>query len=225
MTTHSKLTAAKKTASFERQKAAQQIQTRDKIIAAATRVFAAYPYHSASIRMIGKAAGVDHPLINYYFPTKSVLFEAVLQTETEKYFLANIEWFNGIQGLGPEKGLSLYLDRFFAFAIENPEALRIITLNLAQPEKSAIIPGYQQIQDFFAKTADTFMQTVPLDAAKREIKMFTTNFNTLAINYLGADTYYAGIMGMAPGSREYLEWVKENMMYLFLPQLREIVGG
>jgi len=225
MTTHSKSTASEKTASFERQKAAQQNQTRDKIIAAATRVFADYPYHSASIRMIGKAAAVDHPLINYYFPTKAALFEEVLKNETEKYYLANISWFDGLAGLSPAKGLSLYIDRFFGFALKNRAALRIITLNLVQAQNAMIIPGYERIQDFFARTAHTFMQAIPLQGADTEIKMFTTNFNTLAINYLGADTYYAGIMGMAPGSRRYLEWVKENLMYVFLPQLKQIVGG
>lgn len=210
---------------MQRQKTKRQNQTRDNILAAATRVFADYPYHSASIRMIGKAAAIDHPLINYYFPTKAVLFEEVLKNETEKYYLANISWFDGLAELSPAKGLSLYIDRFFGFALKNRAALRIITLNLVQAENATIIPGYQRIQDFFARTAHTFMQAIPLKGAEHEIKMFTTNFNTLAINYLGADTYYAGIMGMAPGSRAYLEWVKENLMYVFLPQLKQIVDG
>ena len=223
MSISSKSIAAKKTPVSQRQKTKQQKQTRNLILSAATRVFAAYPYHTASIRMIGKAAGIDHPLINYYFPTKAELFEEVLKKETEKYYVANISWFDGIPELSPKKGLSLYLDRFFAFALDHPEVLRIITLNLAQPEKSAIIPGYQQIQDFFARAAHTFMQAVPLQGSKREIEIFTTNFNTLAVNYLGADTYYAGIMGMAPGSSQYLQWVKENMMHVFLPQLKQIL--
>ena len=124
MTDFSKPIASGKPKMPRKRAGRRKSQTRDAILAAATRIFAAYPYHTASIRMIGKAAGIDHPLINYYFPTKAALFEAVLKAETENYYLANIEWFSGVIGLGPEKGLSIYIDRFFAFALENPEVLQ-----------------------------------------------------------------------------------------------------
>ena len=41
--------------------------TRLKILKAARKVFAQRAYHAASIRMIGKEAGIDHPLISYYY--------------------------------------------------------------------------------------------------------------------------------------------------------------
>jgi len=214
----------KKRPSIPKKKGQHKKPTREKILEAATQVFADYPYYTASIRMIGKTAKIDHPLINYYFPTKAALFEEVLKTATEKYYVANISWFEGLTRLGPEKGLSLYIDRFLDFALKHPKALRIITLNLVPAEKSDIIPGYQQIQNFFARTTHTFTQKIPLNGSKQDIEMLTTSFNTLAINYLGASTYYAGILGMEPGSRQYMEWVKDSLIYMILPRLKQLLG-
>ena len=113
MISPSKTKPQKKRPAIPNKKGRQKKSTREKILEAATQVFADYPYYTASIRMIGKAAEIDHPLINYYFPTKAALFEEVLKISTEKYYLANISWFDGLAKLGPEKGLSLYIDRFF----------------------------------------------------------------------------------------------------------------
>jgi AcrR family transcriptional regulator len=197
--------------------------TREKILDAAGRVFADYSYYSASIRMIGKAAGIDHTLISYYFPTKAALFEEVLSIASENYYDANILWFEGLTKLGPEKGLALYIDRFLAFAVKNPNPLRIITLNLVPAEQPGIIPGYQRIQNFFARTTAVFREKIPLKGSNREIEMLAMSFNTLAVNYLGAETYYAGILGMAPGSRKYLEWVKRSMIFMILPRLKQLL--
>lgn len=220
-----KTKAPKKRSSFQKKEGPQKQLTREKILEAATQVFADYPYYTASIRMIGKAAKIDHPLINYYFPTKAALFEEVLKRVTEQYYVANISWFEGLRELGPEKGLSLYIDRFLDFALQHPKAFRIITLNLVSAEETGIIPGYQQIQDFFARTTHTFTQAIPLSGSKQDIEMLTTSFNTLAINYLGASTYYAGILGMQPGSRQYMQWVKDSLIYMILPGLKQLLGG
>ena len=53
-------------------------ETSEKILEAAQQIFATYPYHSASIRMISNLAGVDHPMIKYYFGSKADLFREVI---------------------------------------------------------------------------------------------------------------------------------------------------
>ena len=199
--------------------------TREKILEAAIRVFSDYPYYTASIRMIGKTAGIDHPLISYYFPTKALLFEEVIEHVIDEYYQANITWFNGLEGLDPERGLALYIDHFFDFALKHPKALRIVALNLVQAEENETIPGYQRVRDFFSKTKQTLKNTIPLQALDADIEMFTNSFNTLVINYLGAGPYYASLLELSPGSRQYLQWVKKTLMFMFLPQLKQIIGG
>jgi AcrR family transcriptional regulator len=219
-----KITGKNKTSSASSKKALAK-PTRDKILEAAIKVFADYPYYAASIRMIGKVAEIDHPLINYYFPAKADLFEEVLKITTEEYYQANITWFEGLEKLSPEQGLSLYIDRFFDFALKRPKTLRIITLNLTQAVESEIIPGYERLLNFFSKTTQTFIKTVPLKGTEKDIKMLTTNFNTMAINYLGASDYYAGILGMEPQSPQYLKWVKDSLIFMILPQFKQLLKG
>jgi len=220
-----KIKPSKKKASDQRAGESQKKPTRDKIINAAVKVFADYPYYAASIRMIGKEAEIDHPLINYYFPTKAALFEEVIKHVTDEYYQANIKWFKDLEELDPEPGFSLYIDRFFDFAAKHPSALRIVALNLVQAEGHDVIPGYERVRDFFGKTKQTFKKAIPSQGSAVDIEMFTNSFNILAINYLGASTYYAGILGLAPGSRQYLKWVKKTMMFVFLPQLKQIIIG
>ena len=203
----------------------QKTPTREKILDAAKRVFAEHPYSAASIRMVGNEAGIDHPLISYYFPTKADLFEAVLEEIAQTYYEANTSWFEGLDALSASRGFPLYIDRLLDFTSKNPEALRIMALNLAQPEEAAIIPGYQRIQGLFTRNAETFRKVATLRASTRQIRMFTESFNTLVINYLGASAYYAGILGLNPRSAAYLKWVKETLLFLFLPPLKQLILG
>jgi AcrR family transcriptional regulator len=203
----------------------QKTATREKILEAAKKVFAEHPYSAASLRMVGYAAGIDHPLISYYFPTKADLFEAVVEDVAETYYEANISWFEGLGELSASRGFSLYLDRLIDFTSKHPEALRIHALNLVQPEESAIRPGYKQVRRLFTKNAETFRKVATLRSSAREIRMFTESFNMMVINYLGAATHYAGVLGMNPRSAAYRRWVKETLLLLFLPRLKQLIRG
>jgi len=199
--------------------------TRAIILKAAKSVFSEYPYHSASIRMIGKAAGLDHPLVSYHFRTKADLFEVVLADICEEYYAATTKWFKGLGNLGPARGLAFFIDRLLGFTRAHPEAFRILLLNMVQAHESGIIPGYRFIQDLFDRTTQTLKETVPMRASDDDIEMFRRSFNTLVINYLGASYYYAGILGLSPGSRKYMQWVKASLTSLFLPRLKQLIAG
>ncbi|WP_248926903.1 TetR/AcrR family transcriptional regulator [Paenibacillus hamazuiensis] len=58
---------------------------REKIIAAAYQLLAEKGYDQASTKEIARAAGVAQGLINYYFPSKDLLFAEVFKNETIKY--------------------------------------------------------------------------------------------------------------------------------------------
>ena len=199
--------------------------TRAIILDAAKSVFSGHPYHSASIRMIGKTAGIDHPLVSYHFRTKAELFEAVLSNICEEYYEATIKWFKGLDRLEPAQGLAQFIDRLLDFTRAHPEAFRILLLNMVQVHESEIIPGYRFIQDLFDRTTQTLKETVPMRASDDDIEMFRRSFNTLVINYLGASTYYAAILGLSPNSKKYMQWVKASLMSLFLPRLEQLIAG
>lgn len=54
---------------------------KEKLIAAATVLFADHGYQGVSIRQIGEAAGVNSAMISYYFGGKQGLYDAVLGTQ------------------------------------------------------------------------------------------------------------------------------------------------
>lgn len=58
---------------------------RDRIISAAYKVLSEKGYDKASTKEIAMTAGVAQGLINYYFPSKDLLFAEVFRRETEKY--------------------------------------------------------------------------------------------------------------------------------------------
>ena len=199
--------------------------TRLKILKAARKVFAQYAYHAASIRMIGKEAGIDHPLISYYFPSKAELFEAVLADIVQEWDKANEAAFEGLEKMSPETGLALYLDRIIGNSRKNPYAARVYLLNMVQAQDEETIPGYQAIRTFFERTMAVIKDRIPLQASDRDIEIFRQGLNTLILSYLGAKSYYAGILGMDADSGEYEKWLKDMLMVLFLPRLKQLISG
>ncbi len=85
---------SKKSKSLEEKK--RESATRKKILDASKKVFGENPYHSASIRNIGKEAGIEHPLINYYFPAKADLFEAVICELEEHRLKYQTHWLKDV---------------------------------------------------------------------------------------------------------------------------------
>jgi AcrR family transcriptional regulator len=196
---------------------------RQKILNAARTIFARYPYHSASIRMVGNEGGFDHPIINYYFPTKAALFEALLAEICEEFFQANLSWFNGIECMTPLDGLSLYIDRFLDYNCKNPAPLRIIMLNFVLSNALDELPGHQHIHKLLRDTRHTFEEKSSLTATPEAIGMFIHSFNMLVMIYLGAGDCQAQILGMEPGSNSYQVWVKDALIFIFSSHLNKLI--
>jgi AcrR family transcriptional regulator len=196
---------------------------RQKILTAARTIFARYPYHSASIRMVGNEGGFDHPIINYYFPTKAALFEAVLAEICEEFFQANLSWFSGLERMTPLDGLSLYIDRFLDYNCKNPTPLRIIMLNFVQSNTLDELPGHQHIHKLLQDTRRTFEEKSPLKATPEAIGMFIHSFNMLVMNYMGAGDCQAQVLGMEPGSNAYRVWVKDALIFIFYSHLNKLI--
>ena len=57
---------------------------KEKLLAAATRLFAEKGFAGVSIRQLAEAAGVTSAMISYYYGGKEGLYEAVLTTQYER---------------------------------------------------------------------------------------------------------------------------------------------
>lgn len=193
--------------------------SRENIMKAARMVFAEYPYKSASLRLIGKQGGFEHPLIHYYFPSKAELFRAVIQEMCDEFYQATLTWFEGLAGKPPEVGLASFIERLLDYSAANPEPFRMIFMNMATISRLEEIPGAELIPELFARLRNAFMDRLPVRGGEEEIIMYTDSFNTLAISYLGASGCHAQVLGLEPDSPEYRNHLKNTLMFLFLPQL------
>jgi len=199
--------------------------TRERILKAARQVFADNSYNAASIRMIGKVGGFDHPLIHYYFPSKAELFEAVIEDICREFHEAYVSWFDGIESRLPADALPVFIERLLDYNLENPEALRMIMQNVAQIDRLEEIPGYQHIPRILEKNREVFDQKVSHQATPETVSMFINSFNSLVIYYLGANSCQAQALGMDAQSDQYREWVKQTLLFIFLPRLEAMIFG
>ena len=199
--------------------------TRDRIITGAKKVFARLPYQAASMRMIGKEGGFNHELIRYHFPNKAGLFETILHDLCDDFYNSNISFLDELSKMDAKEGFSLYIDRFLAHHFRNPEALRIIVLNMVMTDKPKNIPGYRYIPEMLSSTRRTFKEKIPIIASDRELEIFISGFNNLLLHLLGAGYCQASILGLKHTSIEYRAWVKTTLLEIFLPHLKRLVGS
>jgi AcrR family transcriptional regulator len=196
-------------------------ETRRTILDAAIKVFAAHPYNAASIRMIATQGGFYHGLIRYHFPNKAIIFKTVVEEVCQNLLNANKKWLSEISTRSPKKALTVYLDRLIGFFRTQTEVFRIIVQNISHDDPSSL-PGYRYLVNYAITSQKEFENRFKM-LPKDRIRPFLSAFNVLAVNYMGADRFYAEIQGMAPGSDEYLRWAKETMISIFLPLIKEII--
>jgi AcrR family transcriptional regulator len=117
---------AKKKASDQSAKPRRRLsagERRERILGAATELFAARGYAGAPIDAIARAAGVSPPVLYDHFPSKLALYEAVIDSH-----FANLRaiWsrFPAVE-LSTET-ITASFDAWFAYVEDNPDAARIL---------------------------------------------------------------------------------------------------
>ncbi len=195
-------------------------ETRQIILNAAKIVFARHPYNAASIRMIATEGDFYHGLIRYHFPNKAAVFEEIVKEICRKLFEANRIWLKEIAALPPKEGLSAYLDRFIGFSVVNNETCQLIIQNLGNDDPDTL-PGYNYLKDFFSNTRKDFETILLTLIPESELQRLLDSLNILLVYYLGAKNAAADIVGLDPKSDEYLKWVKETILFLFVPVLNQ----
>lgn len=193
-------------------------KTRRDVLDAACRVFARHPYDAASIRMIGREAGVGHAVIGYYFPAKADLFRAVAAEICDDLYRANEQWLAEVRRMDLREGFEHYVERFVAFSREKPCVLRIMMLNIAGGEVGAI-PGRDLLVEVIEAIRRLFVTTMKLTASMEEVGRFSDSFNALLLYYLGAPESAAWLLRMDPEGPDYFQWVHGTLVSLFLPML------
>ena len=190
--------------------------TRERILTAAIKVFARHPYHAASLRMIAAEGGFYQGLIRPHFPTKASLFEALCEDLTRAFSEKTRIWMKEIGGMLPEQGISLYLDWCIEYYQDHKDELRIIVQNITQEDEQNI-PGYSHLINFLADRDTIAENTAMLVFDKDSMSRFQESFTALLLHFLGSATPQARVLGFGKDSPDYFKWVKETMLFVFLP--------
>ena len=103
----------------------------DKILQAATELFASNNFDGTSIKDISKLSGVNSALISYYFGGKKNLYQEVLNTQSAM-FLDLIEQVNK-QAISPIMKLHLYTKEVALIQMLRPMVVHLIYRELLTP--------------------------------------------------------------------------------------------
>jgi AcrR family transcriptional regulator len=97
----------------------KDISTEDKIREAARAVFIAKGFSGCSTREIAKASGMNVALVNYYFRSKSQLFQLIFNAAMEDFTNTMVEVFSRDLTL-PEK-MKILIEKEYEFLSQHPE--------------------------------------------------------------------------------------------------------
>lgn len=195
--------------------------TKAMIINAARKVFARHPYHKASIRMIAEEGGFLFSLINHYF-TKSELFGAVAAAVSEELLTDFISWLKDIQGLPPEKGFSLFLDRALDYFFEKPDMLQILMKNAGEAGSKDMAPAFESFSKYVFTGGGILVNELRMEKSVDNIVVWVYGVLNLLINFVGAAPYHCKVLNMDPSGEDFRKWVKNCLVYLFTPTLKDL---
>lgn len=195
--------------------------TRAMIIDAARRVFARHPYHKASIRMIAEEGGFHFSLINHYF-TKSELFGAVASAVSQELLKDFTVWLKEIQKLPPEQGFSLFLDRALDYFFEKPDMLLILMKNAGEADSKDTAPAFESFSKYVFTGGGILINELRMEKSVDNIVVWIYGVLNLLINFVGAAPYHCKVLNMDPDGDDFRKWVKNCLLYLFSPTLKEL---
>ena len=198
-------------------------ENRDKILAAAQQIFANYPYESAGIRMISNLAGVDHPLIKYYFGSKADLFREVISHMMAQRRELQENWYGAVKSMGPSRGFPRFLDFVLEDYRRRPGLFHIVSLNFRQVDPENPIPGFDLIENSMKSEIDRMKAGMGVDVPDHEAEVFIRVFSALLTSFLGGAPNHARMLGMDPESIVYFNWVKESILFALLPRFKLMV--
>ncbi|MFP3943624.1 MAG: TetR/AcrR family transcriptional regulator [Alphaproteobacteria bacterium] len=110
--------------------------TKQAILRAACKEFAAHGFSGATVRAIGARAGVNHSMIKYYFQNKGLLWRAAVASLFRGLWGA-LDFFNlERSGLSDLEIFKTFMRRYVRFCAEHPEFARIMVQeNLSENDR------------------------------------------------------------------------------------------
>ncbi len=108
------------------------MDTREKILETATRLFSMQGYTNTSLSQVAKEAQVSKALIFWHFENKEKLFRTVLQRTFEPYFINVVD---DLEGLSEVDQIKLLIDQYYRFVSENLYSVRFLVSLILRDEQ------------------------------------------------------------------------------------------
>jgi AcrR family transcriptional regulator len=139
-----------------RQRGEQQraIETRERIIAAATEEFATHGYDGASVRTVAERAGARHTMVTYHFNGKEGLWQAVMDRLVRTFNSQQMERLEGLRGVSEVVQLRLLFEEFIRYSASDLNLHKLMghAANRASPEIDMMVSDY--LQEYFNTIAE-----------------------------------------------------------------------
>ena len=126
MTPHGKLTAEGGSGRLP------VVDTREKILETATRLFSTHGYANTSLSQVAKEAQVSKALIFWHFENKETLFRTALQRTLEPYFI-NVA--GDLEGLSEVDQIKRLIDAYYSFVSENIYSVKFLVSLILRDDK------------------------------------------------------------------------------------------
>jgi AcrR family transcriptional regulator len=126
------------------------LQTREKILASASRLFSEQGYDNTSLSQVARQAKVSKALIFWHFDSKEKLYRSALRKTLEPYFI-NVD---GLEGLGEREQIERLIDLFYDFVHENVYSVRFfLSLTLqAEQQPDEVLSRVNELYRIFRKS-------------------------------------------------------------------------
>ena len=122
----------------------QALQTRDRIVTTAARLFSESGYEHTSLSQVAREAQVSKALILWHFDSKEKLFRAALGRTLEPYFIDVEE----LEGLDEAAQIERLVDLFYEFVRDNVYSVRFLL--------TLMIRGESKPDDITARVNDLY---------------------------------------------------------------------
>jgi len=202
---------------------------RERILQAATELFARVGFHGTTTRGVCERAGVPLGSLHYYFGGKEALYTAVVESllEREAELLAVIE--RELAGptarqWGVRRRLERVLELWVEFHFENPEIARIGLHRVAEHgragsplEAPPVLPAGRSVAEILARFVG-----VP---RTREYRARMMAANDLIAGFVGGAAHHAHALSLDPGSRGYRRLVEHTVLDLISANIKEDSHG
>ena len=108
------------------------MDTREKILETATRLFSSQGYANTSLSQVAKEAQVSKALIFWHFENKEQLFRTALQRTLEPYFINVVD---DLEGLSEVDQIKRLIDQYYSFVSENLYSVKFLVSLILRDEK------------------------------------------------------------------------------------------